>query len=154
MRLHFARPTAWGSTTAVVRGRFEDDRLTGVEDVFRAQSRGGGHYGGRLAWDRDGYLFAFGRRLDGEDAGRSGGAPRAGPVAPPRVTVRLPDDGGVPDDNPFVGRPGARPGMWSCAHRNPHGLLVHPETGDRWAHEHGPQGGDELNLIRPALNYG
>ena len=70
------------------------------------------------------------------------------------VTVRLHDDGRVPDDNPFAGQDGALPAIWSYGHRNPQGLLVHPETGALWANEHGPQGGDELNLILPGLNYG
>ena len=65
------------------------------------------------------------------------------------MTVRLHDDGRVPDDNPFVGEQGVLSEIWSYGHRNPQGLLVHPETGDLWANEHGPQGGDELNLIRP-----
>jgi glucose/arabinose dehydrogenase len=68
--------------------------------------------------------------------------------------VRLHDDGRVPADNPFVTRAGARPEIWSYGHRNLQGLAIHPETGDVWANEHGPQGGDELNLIQPARNYG
>jgi glucose/arabinose dehydrogenase len=68
--------------------------------------------------------------------------------------VRLHDDGRVPSDNPFVSRAGARPEIWSYGHRNLQGLAIHPETGDVWADEHGPQGGDELNLIQPGKNYG
>jgi glucose/arabinose dehydrogenase len=68
--------------------------------------------------------------------------------------VRLNYDGSVPDDNPFVGRSGALPEIWSYGHRNPQGLAVHPETGQLWSTEHGPQGGDELNVIRPGANYG
>ena len=68
--------------------------------------------------------------------------------------VRIHDDGRVPDDNPFAGREGARPEIWSYGHRNPQGLAFHPETGDLWSNEHGPQGGDELNLILPGRNYG
>jgi aldose sugar dehydrogenase len=73
---------------------------------------------------------------------------------PPGHVVRLHDDGRVPEDNPFVGRQDALPEIWSYGHRNPQGLTIHPETGDIWSNEHGPQGGDELNLIRPGLNYG
>ena len=152
--LSYARPKGEGSTTAVVRGRFEDDRLTGVEDVFEAQSQGRGHYGGRLAWDRGGYL----RVSVGDRMARTSGDLAAHPAQDLSnhhgVTVRLHDDGRVPDDNPFVGQQDALPEIWSYGHRNPQGLLVHPETGDLWADEHGPQGGDELNLIRPGLNYG
>ena len=68
--------------------------------------------------------------------------------------IRLHDDGQVPDDNPFVGQSGMRPKIWSYGHRNLQGLAIHPETGDLWETEHGPQGGDEFNLIRPGLNYG
>ena len=68
--------------------------------------------------------------------------------------VRLHDDGRVPADNPFVNRAGARPEIWSYGHRNVQGLAIHPETGDLWANEHGPQGGDELNRIQPGTNYG
>ena len=152
--LSYARPKGEGSTTAVVRGRFEDDRLTDVVDVFEAQSQGGGHYGGRLAWNPDGYLFVS----VGDRMARTRGDLSAHPAQDLSnhhgVTVRLHDDGRVPDDNPFVGQPGALPEIWSYGHRNPQGLLVHPETGDLWADEHGPQGGDELNLIQPGLNYG
>ncbi len=68
--------------------------------------------------------------------------------------IRLHDDGRVPADNPFVNRAGARPEIWSYGHRNVQGLAIHPETGDVWANEHGPQGGDELNRILPGRNYG
>ena len=152
--LSYARPKGEGSTTAVVRGRFEDDRLTDVIDIFEAQSQGGGHYGGRLAWNRDGYLFVSA----GDRMARTQGDLSAHPAQDLSnhhgVTVRLHDDGRVPDDNPFVGQPGVLPEIWSYGHRNPQGLLVHPETGDLWANEHGPQGGDELNLIQPGRNYG
>ena len=67
---------------------------------------------------------------------------------------RLHDDGSVPTDNPFVGQNDVRPEIWSCGHRNQQGLAIHPETGDIWITEHGPQGGDELNRILPTLNYG
>ncbi len=68
--------------------------------------------------------------------------------------VRLYDDGRIPNDNPFVGRAGARPEIWSYGHRNPHGLAFHPQTGELWESEHGPLGGDEINVIKRGLNYG
>ncbi len=153
--LSFSKPLpGGGSTTAVVRGRFENDRLTGVQEIFVAESLGGGHYGCRLAFDRNGYLFiTIGDRM----------APSTGDLEkhPAQdlsnhhgTIVRLHDDGRVPADNPFVNTAGARPEIWSYGHRNPQGLAIHPETGDLWSNEHGPQGGDELNLIRPGLNYG
>ena len=142
------------STTTVIRGRFENDRLTDIEDVFEAQSQGRGHYGGRLAWHPDGYLFVS----VGERMARAAGDLMAHPAQDLSnhhgVTVRLFEDGRVPDDNPFVGQEGVLPEIWSYGHRNPQGLLVHPDTGELWLDEHGPQGGDELNRVQPGLNYG
>jgi aldose sugar dehydrogenase len=143
-----------GATTAVVRGRFENDRLTDVQEVFVAQSRGAGHYGSRLAFDRNGMLFVT--------VGDRQVPPRGNLEAHPAQDLsnhhgkinRIHDDGRVPADNPFVNRAGARPEIWSYGHRNPQGLAIHPETGDVWATEHGPQGGDELNLIKAGVNYG
>ena len=152
--LSFARPKGEGSTTTVIRGRFENDRLTDIEDVFEAQSQGRGHYGGRLAWHPDGYLFVS----VGERMARAAGDLTAHPAQDLSnhhgVTVRLFEDGRVPDDNPFVGQDGVLPEIWSYGHRNPQGLVVHPDTGELWLDEHGPQGGDELNRVQPGLNYG
>ena len=153
--LSFSKPNAdSAATTAVVRGRFENDRLTNVEEIFVAVSEGRGHYGSRLAFDRNGFLFI----TVGERQVPSRGDLEAHPaqdISNHHGTInRLHDDGRVPADNPFVNRDGARSEIWSYGHRNPQGLAIHPETGDVWASEHGPQGGDELNLIRPGLNYG
>ena len=141
-------------TTAVIRGRFENDRLTDVEEVFEAVSDGRGHYGSRLAFDGNGYLFVT---VGDRQASPSGDleAHPAQDVTNHHGTInRIHDDGRVPSDNPFVGQAGAQPEIWSYGHRNPQGLAFDPETGDRGASEHGPQVGDELNLIRPGLNYG
>ncbi|HEX9580510.1 MAG TPA: PQQ-dependent sugar dehydrogenase [Gemmatimonadales bacterium] len=154
--LSYSKPYADGNgaTTAVVRGRFENDRLTGVEQIFEAVSRGAGHYGSRLAFDRNGFLFITVGDRQVPPAENQESHP-AQDLSNHHGTInRIHDDGRVPDDNPFVGRAGARPEIWSYGHRNPQGLAIHPETGDVWATEHGPQGGDELNLIRPGLNYG
>lgn len=143
-----------GATTAVARARFENDRLTGVQDIFVAQSRGAGHYGCRLAFDRNGMLYIT---VGDRQAPPSGDlmAHPAQDVSNHHGTInRIHDDGRVPADNPLVNRAGARPEIFSYGHRNSQGLAVHPETGDIWASEHGPQGGDELNLIRPGLNFG
>lgn len=155
--LSFAKPLgdSTAATTAVVRGRFENDRLTNVEQIFEAQTRGApGHFGSRLAFDREGYLFiTVGDRV----VPPSGDLERhpAQDLSNHHGTInRIHDDGRVPADNPFVGREGARPEIWSYGHRNPQALAIHPQTGDVWATEHGPQGGDELNLIRKGLNYG
>jgi aldose sugar dehydrogenase len=143
-------------TTAVARGRFENDRLVGVQDIFVADAwtGAGQHFGSKLAFDRNGYLFIT--------IGDRGASPMQNVRQHPSQSVanhqgtivRLHDDGRVPQDNPFVGRQDARPEIWSYGHRNPQGLAIHPQTGDIWSTEHGPQGGDELNLVRPGLNYG
>ena len=155
--LTYSKPIGDGTeaTTAVARGRFVNDRLTAVEDIFVSQTRGRpGHYGSRLAFDADGYLFVS----VGERQIASSGDLRAHPaqdITNHHGTInRIFDDGSVPPDNPFVGTSGARPEIWSYGHRNPQGLAIHPETGDIWVAEHGPQGGDELNRILPGLNYG
>ena len=142
------------STTAVIRGRLENDRLTNVEEIFEAASRGRGHYGSRLVFDGNGYLFvSVGERM----ASPSGDleAHPAQDLSNHHGTInRLYEDGRVPPDNPFVGRDDVRPEIWSYGHRNPQSLALHPETGELWEAEHGPQGGDEINLIEPGLNYG
>ena len=143
------------STTAVARGRFENDRLTGVEDIFVADTRGApGHYGSRLAFSRDGFLFVtVGDRMV-PPSGDLAAHPAQNVTNHHGTINRIHDDGRVPSDNPFVGREGAKGEIWSFGHRNAQGLLVHPESGDVWATEHGPQGGDELNLIKKGVNYG
>lgn len=141
------------STTAVIRGRLENDRLTNVEEIFEAQTRGRGHYGSRLAFDGQGHLFvSVGERMAAPNLGE---AHPAQDFSNHHGTInRLFDDGRVPPDNPFVGREGIRPEIWSKGHRNPQALAIHPVTGQLWEAEHGPQGGDELNLIEPGNNYG
>jgi glucose/arabinose dehydrogenase len=155
--LTYSKPIGDGTeaTTALARGRFVNDRLIDVEDIFVSQTRGrAGHYGSRLAFDADEFLFM----TVGERQIPSSGDLTAHPaqdVSNHHGTVnRLNDDGSAPADNPFVGTPGARPEIWSYGHRNPQGLAIHPETGDVWVVEHGPQGGDELNRILPGMNYG
>ena len=143
-----------GATTAVARARFENDRLTDVKDIFVAQSRGGGHYGCRLAFDRNGMLYLTVGDRQAPPSGNLEGHPAQNITDHHGTINRIHDDGRVPQDNPFVNRAGARPEIWTYGHRNPQGLAIHPETGDVFATEHGPQGGDELNLIRPGLNYG
>jgi glucose/arabinose dehydrogenase len=142
------------STTAVIRGRFENDRLSNVEEIFEAVSRGRGHYGSRVVFDGNGHLFvSVGERM----ASPSGDleAHPAQDLSNHHGTVnRLFEDGRVPQDNPFVGRPEVRPEIWSYGHRNPQSLALNRATGELWEAEHGPQGGDEINLIRPGTNYG
>ena len=143
-------------TTAVARARFENDRLTDVQEIFEAKvwSTGRGHHGSRLAFDRNGFLFITLGDRQVAPSGNLEAHPAQDLSNHFGKIIRLHDDGRVPADNPFVNREGALPEIWSYGHRNVQGLAIHPETGDVWATEHGPQGGDELNLIQPGKNYG
>lgn len=152
--LSFAKEEGNTSVTAVVRGRFENDRLTNVVEIFSAQAVGFGHYGGKIVFDNDGYLFLTLGERQAPARGDLTAHPAQDLSNHQGVIVRLNDDGSVPSDNPFVGRSDALPEIWSYGHRSPQGLAIHPETGDLWETEHGPQGGDELNRIEPGNNYG
>jgi len=139
-----------GNTVAVARGRLEHDALVDVRVIFRQQPRVASrlHCGSRLAFARDGRLHVglgdrFGRRADAQEPGNHLGK-----------TVRIDPDGRVPADNPFQGRAGTRPEIWSLGHRNIQGMALHPVSGELWLSEHGPQGGDELNRVLPGRNYG
>jgi glucose/arabinose dehydrogenase len=157
--LSFSKSSEDGSqgTTAVVRGRLVGDRLEDVEEIFEAKawSTTGGHYGSRLAFDAQGYLFiTVGDRQAPPAMETAYLHPAQDLTNHQGKVIRLHDDGRVPEDNPFVGRADALPEIWSYGHRSPQGLAIHPETGDIFQSEHGPQGGDELNLILPGRNYG
>ncbi|KAA3630071.1 MAG: PQQ-dependent sugar dehydrogenase [Proteobacteria bacterium] len=139
-----------GVNTEVVRARFDGRRLHDARVIFRALPKTGGsnHYGSRLLFDRDGYLFVtLGDRYNYRDRAQSI-EDHLGTI------VRLHGDGGVPADNPFVDRPGAQPEIYSYGHRNVQGIALRPGTNTVWAHEHGPRGGDEVNILRPGANYG
>ena len=156
--LSFAKPNADGSqgTTAVVRGRFENDRLNDVKEIFEAQPYAAtqGHYGARMVFDGKGHLFlSSGDRMMPPQGDLEAHAGQT--LSDDHGSIlRLNEDGSIPKDNPFVGKPNAKPELWTIGNRNPQGLALNPETGDLWETEHGPQGGDELNLIRPGANYG
>jgi aldose sugar dehydrogenase len=126
------------------------------EEIFeaRAWSSGRGHYGSRLAFDGDGYLYITIGDRQAPPRGDLESHPAQDLLDHMGTTLRLHDDGRVPTDNPFVGRTDALPEIWSYGHRNAQGMAVHPETNEVWQNEHGPQGGDELNLIQPGVNYG
>lgn len=154
--LSFSKPGATDSqaVTALVRGRFDGTRLTDVEPLFEAIAQGRNHFSGKIAFDRTGHLFlTLGDRQVAPD-GNLETHPAQDLSNHHGKIVRLHDDGRVPPDNPFVTRAGARPEIWSYGHRNVQGLAIHPDTGDVWTNEHGPQGGDELNRIQPGRNYG
>jgi glucose/arabinose dehydrogenase len=154
--LTYSKPGAaeGDSRTALIRARFENDKLVDVKEIFDAVSKGRGHYSGKIAFDKNGYLFLTLGDRQVPPEGKLEAHPAQDLTNHHGKVVRLHDDGRVPADNPFVNRAGAKPEIWSYGHRNLQGLAVHPETGDLWADEHGPQGGDELNRIQPGKNYG
>ncbi len=139
-----------GGNTAIIRAKLSNNKLTDVEKLYKASpnSTRGQHFGSRIEFDRDGYLFfSIGERgnrdVNPQDITRDGGK-----------IYRLHDDGRIPEDNPFVGESGAKAAIYSYGHRNPQGLALHPKTGVLWEHEHGPRGGDEINVIQKGKNYG
>jgi len=145
------------TTTSVIRGTFENDRFVLGEEIFEAvseTSQRAGHYGGKLAFDADGYLWVTVGDRQVSPSGNLAAHPAQDLRNHHGVVVRLHDDGRVPEDNPFVGRTDALPEIWSYGHRNAQGLAVDPENGNIWITEHGPRGGDELNLAEAGKNYG
>jgi len=147
--LSYAARGADGVGTEVARGRLAGNRLENVQVIFRQSPKGttGRHFGSRLVFDRAGFLYVtLGDRGEMERAQKPDD--HAGSV------IRLHDDGRVPADNPFVGRPGWKPEKYTLGNRNQQGAALHPQTGALWTHEHGPQGGDEVNVIRAGVNYG
>ena len=160
--LSYSKPRNDGKegTTALLRAKFENDRLVDAKEIFEAKAWNDrpGHFGARIAFDRDGFLFmSVGDRMAGLGGPNGFDAtdhPAQSLMSHQGKILRLRDDGTVPQDNPFVGRKDALPEIWSWGHRNPQGLAVHPVTNQLWETEHGPQGGDELNLIKKGANYG
>jgi glucose/arabinose dehydrogenase len=148
--LSYAEPREGGNGTSVARGQLGERGLTNVEVIFRQQPtvRGGHHFGSRLVFSRDGRLFVTLGERNSERARAQTLDSHIGKV------VRIERDGSVPADNPFVGRAGAMPEIWSYGHRNIQGAALHPGTGELWTNEHGPKGGDELNRTLAGLNYG
>ena len=153
--LSYSEPAGRGTnSTAVARARLEANglqgRLADVQVIFRQSPRfpSTAHFGSRLVFDRDGRLFVtlgdrFSRRDDAQTLDNHHGK-----------VVRIEADGRVPSDNPFAKRAGALPEIWSYGHRNVQGAALHPQSGELWTHEHGPQGGDEVNVSEPGRNYG
>ncbi len=139
-----------GGNTALIRAKLENNWLNSVQELYKAKpnSTRGQHFGSRIVFDDEGYLyFTIGDRGNNkenpQDITRDGGK-----------VYRLNDDGSIPDDNPFVGEENAKEAIYSYGHRNPQGMIKHPETGRIWLHEHGPQGGDEINIVKKGANYG
>lgn len=147
--LSYAGRGRGGAGTEVLRARFDGERLTALRTILvvTPKSGGGRHFGSRMVFADGGLLYVT--------TGERGDPDRAqdlGDLAGKALRIR--DDGTAPPDNPFVGRQGARPEIFSYGHRNPQGLAVNPATGRVWAIEHGPRGGDELNLLAAGANYG
>lgn len=150
--LSFAQPNFRGNLagTAVARGRLEGDVLSDVEVIYSQEPKlsSGTHVGSRLVFDDSGHLFV----TQGDN--RVGAAESQQLDKLQGKLVRILVDGGIPADNPFVGRKDARPEIWSYGHRNMQGAAVHPATGRLWTSEHGPKGGDEVNIPEAGRNYG
>jgi len=142
-------PGAGGWGTAMARGKLQGKRMTEVQVLFSMlpKTRTAQHFGGRIVFDQSHKVYlTLGDRGEKERAQRLDD--HAGSV------IRLHDDGRVPADNPFIGRAGAKPEKWTLGSRNLQGAAVQPGTGVLWTHEHGPQGGDEVNVMRAGRNYG
>ena len=139
-----------GGNTAIIRAKLYENQLVDMGKLYKASpnSTRGQHFGSRIEFDNDGYLyFSIGERgnrdVNPQDITRDMGK-----------IYRLHDDGRIPNDNPFVDESGAKKAIYSYGHRNPQGLALHPDTGKLWEHEHGPRGGDEINIIQKGKNYG
>jgi glucose/arabinose dehydrogenase len=149
----FAEPTGGGGRTALASARLVDEgapRLDDMKVIFRQEGplSSGSHFGCRIAQPADGNLFlTMGDHYRSRDEAQNL-ANHIGKI------VRVRPDGSVPPDNPFVGRPGVKPEIWSYGHRNSQGAALHPQSGKLWMHEHGPRGGDEVNVIEKGRNYG
>lgn len=147
--LSYAGAGEGGSGTEVARGRLIEGKLVDLETILvvEPKSQGGRHYGSRLVFGRDGHLYVTtgerGRQTRAQDLGDLAGK-----------VLRITDGGAIPPDNPFVDRSDARPEIYTYGNRNPQGLTMHPETGRIWEAEHGPKGGDEVNVLSPGTNYG
>ncbi len=139
-----------GGNTAIMRAKLSGIQLIDQEVIYKAtpNTAKGVHFGSRIEFDNDGYLYfsvgdRYQRDVNPQDIKRDGGK-----------IYRLHDDGSIPSDNPFYGQRGVIEAIYSYGHRNPQGMTLHPETGKIWIHEHGPRGGDEINIIEPGNNYG
>ncbi len=139
-----------GGNTALIRAKLNNGALVDNELLYKAgpNTTKGQHFGSRIQFDNEGYLyFSIGDRgdhnINPQDISKDGGK-----------IYRLFDDGRIPGDNPFVSTSGAKTAIYSYGHRNPQGLVVHPQTGALWDNEHGPRGGDEINIVKKGANYG
>ena len=148
--LTYSKPDGEGARVTLARGRLTEGGLVDVSDLFRSD-RVRGTAASRVVFAPDGSLYMT---VGGAFGASTGGLRAQDPGDTVGKVIRLSDDGGIPDDNPFVGRDGFRPEIYSLGHRNQLGAALHPETRMLWANENGPLGGDEVNRIRAGANYG
>ncbi|PQJ83038.1 PQQ-dependent sugar dehydrogenase [Polaribacter glomeratus] len=139
-----------GGNTALIRAKLKENKLVSIEKLYKGaiNSTRGQHFGSRIVFDKNGYLyFSIGERgnrdENPQDLTRDGGK-----------IYRLNEDGTIPEDNPFIDVKNAKTAIYSYGHRNPQGLAIDPITGELWEHEHGPMGGDEINIVKKGKNYG
>lgn len=153
--LSYSKPIGKGALSAIMRGRLRDNELVDQEMIFdppaEETTERGVHFGCKLVFDGKGYLF-FSHGDRGDVTTPANNAQRVDNIK--GKIHRIWDDGRIPEDNPFVGQDKARGSIWCYGNRNPQGLALDPKTGLLWETEHGPRGGDELNIIRKGLNYG
>jgi glucose/arabinose dehydrogenase len=147
--ISYAKPVSGGATTAIARFKLNGNQVTDFADIFTAKPYlpAAFHFGSRIVFDKNGYLFF--------SSGERGTQPKVQELNNDHGKIhRIHDDGRVPKDNPFVNTAGANPTIWTLGHRNPQGMVYDAATDRIWAAEHGPRGGDELNLIEKGKNYG
>ncbi|MDT0552544.1 PQQ-dependent sugar dehydrogenase [Urechidicola vernalis] len=139
-----------GANTAVMRAKIENNTLVKKEQLYRGtpNEKSGNHFGSRLAFDKNNFLYfsigdRFNRDVNPQDITKDGGK-----------IYRLNDDGSIPESNPFHNEPNAKKAIFTFGNRNPQGMALNPETGEIWTHEHGPKGGDEINIMQAGKNYG
>ena len=147
--ISYAAPGNGGGNTAIMRAKLGGFNLINKQVIFQAQPfiSGGNHFGGRMEFGKDGMLyFSVGERGSKENAQNLKN--HAGKIH------RIKDDGSIPKDNPFVNTSGAMGSIYAFGNRNPQGMAIHPATGEIWTHEHGPMGGDEINIVKEGVNYG
>ena len=145
----YAKPVEGGATTAIMRFKLQGNQLVEKKDIFMARPfiTADYHFGSRIVFDKDGFLFF--------SSGERGTQPKVQELDNDHGKIhRIKDDGSVPEGNPFEGQANARPTIWTYGHRNPQGMSYDRENNRLWAVEHGPKGGDELNLIEKGKNYG
>jgi glucose/arabinose dehydrogenase len=147
--ISYAKPVAGGATTALTRFKLRGNEVTEKQDIFEAKPalEADYHFGSRIVFDKNKFLYL--------SVGERGTQPKVLQLDNDHGKVhRMHDDGRAPQDNPFVNQKGARPTIWTLGHRNPQGMVYDAANNRIWAVEHGPKGGDELNLIQKGKNYG